>query len=236
MLWYEKAVGNLNTSKTYSYHSLVGELMRFKPELSIGAFSWIVKDMVDCGMIVKKGYDEYALPDVKELSAYEPNYTEQAIEIIEMLSERFPYVQFTLFETVLMNDFLNHMIAQNTLFIQVEKESSIFIFRELQDAGYSNLMYKPKGKDFNLYRVKDSIIVSDLISEAPIRTDKPHSILLEKMLVDMCADKLIASTFSKSELPDVFEQAQSRYRLDKTKMLRYARRRSRDDEIKKYLE
>ncbi|MBR1764959.1 MAG: hypothetical protein IJ746_06145 [Ruminococcus sp.] len=236
MLWYEEAANSLNTSKTYSYHSLVGELMRLKPDMSSGTYSWIVSNMVKSGMIVKKGYDEYALPDEKELSVYEPVYSETALELGERIIKRFPYVQFTVFETVLMNEFLNHMIAQNTVFLQVEKESSIFVFRELQEAGLSGVMYKPKEKDFNLYRVKDSIIVTDLISEAPMRTDRPHCIMLEKMLVDMCADKLIASTFSKAELPDVFEQAQCSYKLDKAKMLRYARRRSRADEIKKYLE
>lgn len=97
-------------------------------------------------------------------------------------------------------------------------------------------MYKPSKNDFNLYWVKDSVVVTDLISEAPIRTSKPNYIMLEKMLVDMSADKLIAATFSKAELPDVYEQAQSRYLLDKVRMLRYARRRNRQDEILKYLE
>ena len=89
-------------------------------------------------------------------------------------------------------------------------------------------------KNFNLYWAKDSVIVTDMISEAPIRGDKPHYIMLEKMLVDMSADKLIAATFSKAELPDVYEQVQSL--LDKVRMLRYARRRNRQDVLLKYLE
>lgn len=38
-----------------------------------------------------------------------------------------------------------------------------------------------------------------MISEAPIRKDNPHMITLEKMLVDIYADKLISSTFNKAE-------------------------------------
>ena len=75
-----------------------------------------------------------------------------------------------------------------------------------------------------------------MISEAPTRADKPHYIMLEKMIVDMSADKLIATTFSKAELPDVYEQAQRRYLLDKVRMLRYSRRRNRQDIVLKYLE
>ena len=165
-----------------------------------------------------------------------PVYSDTAAGLIRLVSEKYPYVQFTVFETVLMNEFLNHLIAQNTVFIQVEKESSIYVFRFLQEQGLLNIMFKPGNKEFNLYWSKDCVIVTDMISEAPTRADRPHTIMLEKMLVDMSADKLIAATFSKAELPDVYEQAQSRYLLDKVRMLRYARRRNRQEVLLKYLE
>ena len=167
---------------------------------------------------------------------YVPDYSDIAEGLIRLISEKYPFVKFTVFETVLMNEFLNHLIAQNTIFVQVEKESSIYVFRFLQESGLINVMYKPSKKDFNLYWSKGCVIVTDMISEAPLRADNPHSIMLEKMLVDMSADKLIASTFSKAEFPDIMEQAQSRYRLDKARMLRYARRRNRQDILLKYLE
>ena len=155
---------------------------------------------------------------------------------MNQIEQMYPYVTFTVFETVMMNDFLNHLIVQNTIFIQVEKESSIYIFRFLQEKGYQNVMYKPGEKEFDLYWSRDEIVVTDIISEAPLRTDEPHRIMLEKMLVDMVADKLISTTYSKAELSDVIEQAQSRYYLDKVRLLRYARRRNREKEMKQYLE
>ena len=60
--------------------------------------------------------------------------------------------------------------------------------------------------------------------------------MLEKKLVDMIADKLISTTYNKAEFPDVIEQVQSRYYLDKVRLLRYARRRNREKEMKQYLE
>lgn len=64
-----------------------------------------------------------------------------------------------------------------------------------------------------------------------MRKNEPHVI----MLVDMVADKIISTTYSKAELPDVFEQVQRKYNLDKTRLLRYARRRNKE-EMKQYLE
>lgn len=167
---------------------------------------------------------------------YRPIYSDRARQLIDILSQAFPHISFTVFETTLMNGFLNHLVAQNTVFIQAEKESSIFLFRFLQEQGFHDLLYRPSGKDFSLYWVKNCIVVSGLISEAPILDDAPHSISLEKLLVDMYTDKLISTTFSKAEFPDVLQLALSQYQVDKAKMLRYARRRNRGKELALLLE
>ena len=56
------------------------------------------------------------------------------------------------------------------------------------------------------------------------------------MLVDMYCDKLISSAYSKSEYPEVLKQAMEAYHIESTKMMRYARRRGKEDEIKKVQE
>lgn len=236
MQWYEEVLDRIDDKKTYCHKELMDELRLLKTDLSDSSYHWAISRLVRDGALTRRGYDSYSLSSDHPKDEYVPVYSDTADGLIRLISEEYPYVQFTAFETVLMNEFLNHLIAQNTVFIQVEKESSIYVFRFLQEQGVQNVMYKPGKKDFNLYWSKDCVIVTDMISEAPIRADKPHYIMLEKMLVDMSADKLIATTFSKAELPDVYEQAQSRYLLDKVRMLRYARRRNRQNVLLKYLE
>ena len=97
-------------------------------------------------------------------------------------------------------------------------------------------MYKPSKADYALYWKEDCIVVTDLISEAPVRESSPHEICLEKMLVDMFCDKLIQSTYSKAEFPEVLQKAMTDWLIEKTKMLRYARRRGKEEEIRKILE
>lgn len=234
--WYEEVVNHLDEKITYCHKDLMEKLIILKPDLSESTYHWAISKLVSDGVLTRLGYDSYSLFKCLTKEEYVPVYSDTAARLISLVSKKFPYVQFTVFETVLMNEFLNHLIAQNTVFLQIEKESSIYIFRFLQEQGIQNVMYKPEKKDINLYWSKDCVIITDLISEAPIRIDSPHSIMLEKMLVDMSADKLIATTFSKSELPDVCEQAQSRYLLDKVRMLRYARRRNRREMLLEYLE
>lgn len=167
---------------------------------------------------------------------YRPAYSDLAAKLISQVSDKHPSVRFTVFETALMNDFLNHLVALNTVFIQAEKDVSIFVFRHLRELGYAHLLYKPKKADYALYWEKDCIVVTDMISEAPLSASAPHEICLEKMLVDMYCDKLISSAYSKSEYPEVLRQAMETYHIESTKMMRYARRRGREDEMKKILE
>ena len=236
MQWYEQIENLLKCGETYSHKELTDELRKMNPDLSDSTYHWAISNLVREGRIIRLGYDAYAGPDSSNKKEYRPRYSELALGLINQISEKYPFLAFTVFETVMMNDFLNHLIAQNTVFIQAEKESSIFVFRFLQENGYQNVMYKPGKNDFDLYWSKDGIVVTDLISEAPLRTGEPHTIMLEKMLVDMVADKLIRYTYSKAELPDVFAQAQNYYYLDNVRLLRYARRRNREKEMKQYLE
>ena len=234
MTWYINKIGKMEANKTYSRQDLADLLKSEVPGLSYNSCKWVIGQSVKDGSIVRKGYNSYALPDSKALYDFEPLYSDRSLELIKTINDRFPYVSYTVFETVLMNDFLNHLIAQNTVFVQIEKDGSASVFRELREH-FGNVLYKPDLKDLDLYWSKDVIIVTDLVSEAPMRKEESFKITLEKMLVDLVADKLISSTFSKAELPDVFDQAKRQYRLNQTKMLRYARRRSKEEEIKEYL-
>ena len=235
MVWYDAALQKMNQGEIYSHKDLVGLLRQEKPGLGRSGYHWAIDKLLQKGELKRKGYGIYSVSDEKKLQTFSPSYSEEAQLLMKALSEKYPYVTFTVFETVLMNIFLNHLIGQNTIFLQVERDSSIYVFRYFQEEGQDNVLYKPNEKEFSLYWDTGTIVITDLISEAPMRRDEPHHVMLEKMLVDMCADKLIASTFSKAEMPDVFEQAINRYVLDTPRMLRYARRRHKEDEIRKYI-
>lgn len=235
MQWYGKTAKNLKTGTKYSRQQLISLLREDTPLLKDGSYQWAIGGMLNSGEIIRTSFDEYMVAAGKSLPEYLPTYTQLASDLLERVAAKFPYIGFTVFETVLMNDFLNHLIAQNTIFLQVEKEASAFVFRFLQDEGTENVMYKPTKKDFNLYWTTDSVIITDMVSEAPIASNNPHVITIEKMLVDMYCDKRIQSTYSKAEYPSVLEQVIKTYKVEKNKMFRYAGRRNKATEIKKIL-
>ena len=225
----------LESGRSYTRRELISVFSSDEKTLKENSFQWRLGGYLKSGKLIKTGYDEYRMPDEITILPYQPQYSEMAVNIITYLSDLYPYVSFSVFESVLMNEFLNHLIAQNTIFVQVEKESASFVFRSLQEAGYTNVMYKPSAKDRALYWKKDCIIVTDMVSEAPLSRQNPHFITLEKMLVDMYCDKFISGTYSIAEFPGVIKQAAGSYLLDRTRMLRYARRRNKEKEIREML-
>ena len=77
-------------------------------------------------------------------------------------------------------------------------------------------------------------MVLDLISQAPLSQEKSPEITVEKMLVDIIAEKSISATFSPSEIPFIYENVMRSYQVDKRKMNRYAGRRGKSSQVKKY--
>ena len=235
MPWYDNTVKQLEADKIYSHKSLITLLKTFNPDAKESSYNWAITGMLKDGVLIKRGYDEYTLCGNKAKADYLPSYSELSNRIIDRIKNKYPLVRFTVFETVLLNEFLNHLIAQNTIYVQVEKDVSIFVFRFLQELGYNNVLYRPSKKEFSLYWNRDMIVVTDLISEAPINSVNPYSIYLEKLLVDIVSDKCISSSYSVAEYPSIINQAMKSYKVDVKKMLRYARRRNKEEYIKEYI-
>lgn len=128
--------------------------------MSESSYHWAVCGMLKSGNLTKVARNVYVVQNEREKPMYRPAYSDLAAKLISQVSDKYPSVRFTVFETALMNDFLNHLVALNTVFIQAEKDVSIFVFRHLRELGYAHLLYKPKKADYALYWEKDCIVVT----------------------------------------------------------------------------
>ena len=139
------------------------------------------------------------------------------------------------FESVQLNEFLNHMIGRNTFFVLVEKDAIDFVFRYLQEETDWNILLKPNDKEWDAYCTDDTIVMLNLISEAPKCVDEYHSMCIEQLLVDIVAEKSFKNLYSTSELQGVYSLADKSYLIDYARLLRYARRRGKAEEVKKFI-
>lgn len=192
------------------------------------AFQQLLND----GYVQRIGRNRYRVAN-RRLTQYQHEYSEHAKEVAGCIREKHPYLDFVIFETVQLNEFLNHQIGQNTLFVFTDADAMDFVFRTLLEAYPGKVLLDPSEKEFYQYRTRNTIVIRRLISEAP--KDGWHE-TIEKMLVDIMTEPLIRGSFSESEYPAIYEGAFERYLIDESRMLRYAGRRNAKEKLKTYLE
>ncbi|MDO5392930.1 MAG: hypothetical protein Q4F24_17845 [Eubacteriales bacterium] len=235
-MWYEEKLLAQPDDTIYTRKELFLILQEINPELSYNSFKWLLSELLSKKLIYRRGYDTYSRSKMKATQLYTPLYSQETQKLKAFLEEEYPLAEFCIFESFLLNEFLNHQIAQNTVIIQVEKDLGAFVFDFLEENSDKRVLYKPKQEEYMRYWTAGCIIIVDKISEAPNNKQNPHDMVLEKLLVDVFAEPMIRCLFSASEYPLIMETAMERYSLDEKKMMRYARRRNAADKLKKYME
>ena len=120
------------------------------------------------------------------------------------------------------------------IYVEVEKDASEFVFDYLKADGVK-AFYKPDQDMVYRYINLDerNVFVKNLVSEAPLQ--KIEGILvstLEKILVDIYCDQDF-SYLQGSEYERIAENAMTIFNINKTKLLRYAKRRGVKEELEK---
>ena len=201
--------------------------------LSEDALSYSLRKAVDNGVIMHVGRDQYAFADNKALYDYE--YSEVARAVASEIQNSYPVADYRILELMQMNPFVNHQFAHNTVFVYVEKDLVEFVFDSLKLLYPGKILLKPTIENYYRYLVDDEIVVLRLPSESPKgKTEIWHS-CIEKVLVDMYSDKILASLISESEYKEVYEEVFRRYYIDVKSMLRYARRKGAYDRYREIL-
>ena len=230
----EPLLKKLSAKSSFSREDIFHAFQEEKAGMDVSSFSWRLFDLLKEGKLYKTGRDSYSLAK-PTLSSYKPFYSKEAIQVSGLLSKRYPSVSFTMLESALLNEWLNHLIAQNTIFVQTERDVSGLVFDFLRDEYGKVVLYKPSLKDFERYWQRDCIVVLDLVSQAPLSKEAPHEITLEKLLVDIIAEKAISMTYSPGDLPLLFDEVTRVYSIDKKRLFRYAGRRNALAKISKYI-
>ena len=118
--------------------------------------------------------------------------------------------------------------------MEVEKDASEFIFDYLNSSG-SKVFYKPDEDMIYRYINLDerNIIVKNLVSESPLLKVNGIPIsTLEKLLVDIYSDPDFRY-LQGSEYSRIADNAMTLFNINKTKLLRYAKRRGVKEELEK---
>jgi hypothetical protein len=121
--------------------------------------------------------------------------------------------------------------------LEVDKDAMESVFYYLKDRNYSVFM-EPSEELIRRYMIdeKEPWIVKSLVSEAPIQpVNGIPTVTIEKLLVDIFCDPIIFNAQQGSEMNQIFYEAFEKYTISESKMLRYASRRRKKNELDNYL-
>ena len=191
----------------------------------------ILKNLCASGEIVRTKRGQYAASGKKE---YYYELSDTAKTISTQIHEAYPLIDFQIWELYQMNEFVNHLMARNTIFVEVENMLDESVF-DLLFEQHPHVLHNPSLEQYYKYAGEETIIVRTLISEAPPSVGKFKQASLEKMLVDLFGRGISGSLISRSEYQAIYEDAFKKYNINQAKMFRYARRRGIEKTIMDFI-
>jgi hypothetical protein len=132
---------------------------------------------------------------------------------------------------------MQHQPNRFFLLVETDKEitnSAFYFLREIK----KSVFIEPTNDILEKYIVneKEVVIIKPLISEAPTqKINKVETATIEKILVDIFCDDVIFSAQQGAEKRTIFKEAFTKYTINQSKMLRYADRRRKKEELNQFV-
>lgn len=214
------------------YEKMMYEL---SPDYSQDAIYWQLRKLQQRGILKKTGRGIYTVCN-KERKKWEYTYehSELMVEIVKRIEKEYPLLDFQVWEFIQLNEFVNHLIGKNVIFIEVEHMLEESVFNLLSEY-YPRVLLCPEQELFYTYFQENMIVVQKLLTEAPKPIQGTKSSCLEKILVDLFSNKLTGQLIQGAEYPLVYEEAFGKFYIDEIKLMRYARRRNLETKIRDFI-
>lgn len=142
------------------------------------------------------------------------------------------YGDYALWDTNVFNPWLNHLLGSVITFIEMDRDLMAFAVNDLKKKGYHHILINPSKAEFIKY-FDDRLIVIKPGAKALV--EKDHRISLERLLVELFANKLLNSLYGKSELEEMANEVFKSYHVDLAKCFHIAKRKKIEDAFRAFL-
>lgn len=160
----------LKDRKSFTTQEILDSFRKGGFTLSDASFYKQLSKMVKEEKLIRVGSGIYCFRD-KDIKQYEHEYSDLAVEVADLIRDQFPLVNFSVMELNQLNDFVNHQIAHNTLFVSVEADVMEFVFEALRDRYFWKVFINPPKEIYHQYWSDNMIIINKLVTEAPRYSD-----------------------------------------------------------------
>ena len=201
-------------------------------------FRWMLYELKKQNVLLPIDRGVYKLYDGPVLPEYVPQLSRNLQLLYRKIKAQFPYIDFCLWETGGLNEFLLHQMGKSLRIVEVEPEAAEAVFYYLKE-NRRNVFLAPTSQEMEryVYSSDDSLVIKKLVSQSPLlhRKEIPTP-KLEKILVDVFADKDFFYPYQGHEQTLLFQNAFARYRLSLKTLYRYAQRRKCRQPLETYLQ
>ena len=161
-----------------------------------------------------------------------PEVTADMVAAYEVLHRDLPFSSFCLYKGTELAPYLHNISANNVLYVETERDSCESAFNVLKREGYT--CYIRPGKDMIYHYIdlsENVVFIKPLPSESPLQTVQGLTVpTLEKLLVDINVDEDFYY-LQGSEAFYILRNAAEKNVINRSRLLRYARRRYVADKL-----
>ncbi|GJM30195.1 MAG: hypothetical protein DHS20C17_28300 [Cyclobacteriaceae bacterium] len=167
---------------------------------------------------------------------YIPGINSSIKRLYNKVKRKFPYLEINIWDSRWLNEFMIHQPARFYILVEVEKDAMEPVFYFLHDTK-SEVYLDPTSSILYQYaRDAAAIIITNLVTEAPTQKIKDvTTATLEKILVDVYCNEKIFYAHQGHEMTVIFNEAFKKYRIEKSKLVRYAARRGKKTELQRFI-
>ena len=220
--------------KSFTTNDVYGFFSKIQPDIKRTTVNWRIYKLVRQGFLKRIGRGIYALG--KE-NCFLPILTKKQKNISFRIKKQFPLITFCCWHTSTLKEFFHHVAVYDFLLVEAEREAIDTVFHFIKETHKNTFKEPPRFIMENfVFDDKNTIIVKALISEAPLQDVDTLTVpTIEKILVDLVADSEIFFFLQGYEILNIFESALGKYTVNTDKLLRYAKRRNKREDLQNIL-
>lgn len=211
-----------------------------RTQISFKAIHWKIHTLKENGVILSlgRGIYQWKKGDQEQNKIeFAGSLSTPQRSLFSKIHAEFPLIQTCVWSVRWVHEFMTHVPSVNWTFVEVDKDVSESVFMFLRQTRH-DVYLNPDRAEMEHYLAHDrkAIIVKDLISQAPLtHSNGVPCAVLEKMIVDLCVDKDVFDIYQGSELKNILKEGFGKYRMNLSRLKRYATRRNAWDQISELL-
>lgn len=226
---------SFENKKSFTITDIYNSFSKIQSNIKRSTVNWRIHHLVQQGMLQRIGRGVYRLGRVRPFVL---SLSSEYQVVSSVLKEQFPLVTYSLWHTDILKEFSHHISNINFFLVEVDREAVDSVYNSIKEIN-KNTFRKPSQNMMEdlILGYDDTIVIKPLISESPIQVVDGISVpCIEKILVDLFADKDLFFYLEGNELFEVVTNVFNKYTVNVDSLLRYAGRRGKKQKMKTILD